>query len=630
MGTGQNNDDIFGDVAVGIPPNEPPTNLTLTGAATVAEGSTYTLDGSFEDINAGDSFTVTIDWGDGTAIETLNLAADVKTFNATHVYAEGTASYAIDVTVADAEGETVNVIKAVQVDNVPPTSGLTGADNLLEGELYTLTIDPATDIGDDTVSEYVVNWGDGSEAERFTTPGDQTHSYTDSGTYTITLSLRDEEGIYQNVATQTVTVNNVEPTLTITGAPDVAEGSEYTLTLGNVTDPGDDTVTQYIVDWGDGVVETYGAAGEVTHTYADGDQTYAISVSLVDEDGTYGDVATTTVDVVNVDPTLTLSGNLTGTEGSAYVLDIGAVTDPGTDTITAYTVDWGDGTTPAVFTTSGAKTHVYADNGNYTISIELADEDGTYAAVDTLNVSIANVAPTITLGGANSGFEGSDYTLTINSPTDPGNDTISAYIIDWGDGSATQTVTNPGDVIHVYADDDAYTISLTLVDEDGTYIDAAVKTVNINNVAPTIALSDGGAVDEGAVYTLTLGAVTDPGDDTVDRYLVDWGDGSDVEPFDVDGDQTHVYADNGTYTVRVSLRDEDGTFSNVATQTVVITNVAPTIAVTAPTPVDEGSLYELDLGAVTDPGDDTVSEYIVNWGDGTSDTYSTNGIKTHV
>ena len=37
----------------------------------------------------------------------------------------------------------------------------------------------------------------------------------------------------------------------------------------------------------------------------------------------------------------------------------------------------------------------------------------------------------------------------------------------------------------------------------------------MNNVAPTIAISGDANVNEGSAYSLTLGAVTDPGTDTV-------------------------------------------------------------------------------------------------------------------
>ena len=52
-----------------------------------------------------------------------------------------------------------------------------------------------------------------------------------------------------------VTVNNVAPTLTISGASSVNEGSTYTLGL-SVNDPGTDTIDHWTITWGDGNTET--------------------------------------------------------------------------------------------------------------------------------------------------------------------------------------------------------------------------------------------------------------------------------------------------------------------------------------------------------------------------------------
>ena len=83
-----------------------------------------------------------------------------------------------------------------------------------------------------------------------------------------------------NTATQTVTVQNVAPTIAISGAANVNEGSVYTLTLGAVTDPGTDTVSSYVVHWGDGNSDTYASNGAKTHTYADGPSDHARSRSI--------------------------------------------------------------------------------------------------------------------------------------------------------------------------------------------------------------------------------------------------------------------------------------------------------------------------------------------------------------
>ena len=102
-----------------------------------------------------------------------------------------------------------------------------------------------------------------------------------------------------------MTVNNVAPTIAISGAASVNEGSLYSLTLGTVTDPGTDTVSSYLVHWGDGSSDTYTSTGVKTHTYADGPNTRAITVDLTDEDDTFLNAGNAfSVTVNNVAPTV--------------------------------------------------------------------------------------------------------------------------------------------------------------------------------------------------------------------------------------------------------------------------------------------------------------------------------------
>ena len=122
------------------------------------------------------------------------------------------------------------------------------------------------------------------------------------------------------------------------------------------------------------------------------------------------------------------------------------------------------------------------------------------------------------------------------------------------------------------------TITVDVTDEDGTFLVAGTKTITVNNVAPTIALSGNATVNEGALYSLTLGAVTDPGTDTVTSYTIHWGDGANTGP--VSGNPTgqvvtHTYVNGPTSpTITVDLVDEDGTFLAAGTKTITVTNVA--------------------------------------------------------
>ena len=124
-------------------------------------------------------------------------------------------------------------------------------------------------------------------------------------------------------------------------------------------------MTSYVVHWGDGDSDTYARAASKTHTYADGPANRTITVDLVDEDGTFLDRANAlSVTVNNVAPTIAISGAASVNEGSVYTLTLGAVTDPGTDTVSARSCT--GATATATPTHDGVKTHTYADGPDAT------------------------------------------------------------------------------------------------------------------------------------------------------------------------------------------------------------------------------------------------------------------------
>ena len=93
------------------------------------------------------------------------------------------------------------------------------------------------------------------------------------------------------------------------------------------------------------------------------------------------------------------------------------------------------------------------------------------------------------------------------------------------------------------------------------------------------------------------------------------------------GDYTHVYSNLGQDLITVGVRDANGVHSNIASYNVTVGNSS--IALTGNPNANPGGTYTLNLGAVTDPGY-TVSSYVVNWGDGASNTFSNLGDVTHV
>ncbi|MGH7128243.1 MAG: hypothetical protein ACREIV_06725, partial [Planctomycetaceae bacterium] len=110
--------------------NLPPViqSLTVNGAAaaTIDEGGTVTLSGSFTDIDLDEGHAVVIDWGDGTQSTTIPIAFDgQRAFTATQTYADNPAgapsgSFTISVTVTDDDGKADTAQAIVTVDNVAP------------------------------------------------------------------------------------------------------------------------------------------------------------------------------------------------------------------------------------------------------------------------------------------------------------------------------------------------------------------------------------------------------------------------------------------------------------------------------------------------------------------------------
>src|SRR5262249_32518140 len=121
---------------------------------------------------------------------------------------------------------------SVNVLHVAPRPALSGAPSVNEAADYTLNLS-ATVFGGHAVSQWHVNWGDGTAVETFDgNPPSVTHVYARGPhSYTISATATDDVGTYSAGNTVAVAVKHVAPVLSISGAPSVGEGSAYSLAL---------------------------------------------------------------------------------------------------------------------------------------------------------------------------------------------------------------------------------------------------------------------------------------------------------------------------------------------------------------------------------------------------------------
>lgn len=231
----------------------------------------------------------------------------------------------------------------------------------------------------------------------------------------------------------------------------------------------------------------------------------------------------------------------------------------------SYLWDFGDGTSSS--STSGH--HTYAANGAYDGYVDVTDRAGAIDRVE-FHIEVLDVAPT------------ASFTF---SPEDPRegctawfNDTSShydvvTYVWDFGDGS--DTVTTPS-ATHVFLSDGTYNVTLTVMESDGD-TDHSVMQVIVEDGTPVAAIQTSvTSIDEGTTAYFYGDWTSYP--DGIQAYQWDFGDES---PVVTTRDAQHLFRNDGSYVVTLTVWDDDGDLS-VANVTMTVRDLPPYASFTTP------------------------------------------------
>ncbi|UCG70278.1 MAG: PKD domain-containing protein [Thermoplasmata archaeon] len=489
------------------------------------------------------------------------------------------------------------------------------------------------------------------------------HTYHEDGTYYPLLTVTDSDLASDNL-TFTVIVNNVKPDV-IAGADQTVDEGTLLSFSGTFSDPGAYDTHTATWDWGDGLSDPGtvseenippDSTGTVTGSHAYGDDgSYNVILTVQDDEGAI-DVKSSNVNVNNLAPNVEPLGNYTTDENTPVTL-IAHVTDPGSDDLTL-TWNWGDGTsdTQAIYYNDGmgpdpypspggtypfsvidTHDHTYGDNGVYTVTLTVEDDDSGVKVVTTV-VTVLNVAPIIDSLTYSPTDESSPLTMDAHV-TDPGSDDLT-FTWEFEHGPTFTNIyfnngigpdpypspeINPMDIVdlasHVYGDDGVFIVTLTVTDDDGG-ITATTINVTVSNIAPSVDISGLLSIDENTPINLD-GHATDPGSDdltfiwdfelgpTISTTYYNNGIGDDpdpspeINPMDIIDSVSHTYGDNGVFSVILTVEDDDGG-TTVSTLNVTINNVAPVVNLHGTFIVNENSPLTLD-GHGTDPGSDDLT-----------------------
>ncbi len=213
---------------------------------------------------------------------------------------------------------------------------------------------------------------------------------------------------------------------------------------------------------------------------------------------------------------------------------------------TSYAWDFGDGNK----STEENPTHTYAKDSTYTVKLTATNAGGSATKTATLTVTLTGASIQVV---ANFTFEADSETagkVTFKNTSE----NATNYTWDFGDGNKS-TDENP---VHTYAKDGTYTVKLTAKDSSGKSNDKTA-TITLNGtsiqVVASFTFTKG---TEGGTVTFTNAS------ENATSYAWDFGD----QNTSTDENPTHMYAKDGTYTVKLTARNAGKSADTTATVTI--------------------------------------------------------------
>jgi uncharacterized delta-60 repeat protein len=185
-------------------PNSVPQLSNVSVTASVDENGTVTLTGGVSDADAGQTLSLSVNWGDGSAATVANYAGGA-TFSLNHQYLDDNPSstsadaYTITLALSDGSGGSDTDSTSTTVNNLAPAlSGVAlSASSITAGGSVTLS-GSVSDAGTLDSHSISIAWGDGATTTLSLAAGATSfsadHAYANAGSFTVNVGATDDDG----------------------------------------------------------------------------------------------------------------------------------------------------------------------------------------------------------------------------------------------------------------------------------------------------------------------------------------------------------------------------------------------------------------------------------------------------
>ena len=459
-------------VLLGCPGTGPTALFTASPTSGVAP-----LSVAFTDLSTPGASPITAwawDFGDG---------ATSTEQHPSHTYANA-GSYGVSITVTTDVG-TASESKADYITvNVLPEAAFSASPTIGIAPLEVAFTDASTP-GSSPITAWVWDFGDGGSS----TEQNPAHTYSEAGTYDISLTVSSAAGSATETRTQYVAVAML-PAAAFSASPTSGLGPRAVV-FTDLSTPGSSPITGWAWDFGDG-----GSSAEQnpSHTYAE-PGVYAVALTVTTE---VGSITETKPGYITVTALPTPDFRATPARGIApLTVSFVDLSTPGTSPITGWVWLFGDGESSS----EQHPVHTYTHPGTYSVTLVAASEVGS-VSVSKADFIVVRELPTAAFSATPTSGT-APLNVTFTDASTPGSSPITGWAWDFGDGGTSAEQ----DPAHTYTVPGTYSVSLTVTTDVGSNTETKTDFVVINkDVWYVKAGASGGA---GNSWDAALGSIQD-------------------------------------------------------------------------------------------------------------------------